>query len=129
MQFKTTQKVSVTFHNGSTYDWHLVIKELAKEFYCGEFKCLAGNTEKFSFLVPHKEDYNDGWIEMFQTEFIVSFRFLPTSLSNLNNNLFEIYTKKCPHCKKIEILDFEYYFVEIINYDKLGYKCSECKNE
>ena len=86
---------------GSKCDWHLIIKELAKEFDCGEFKCLAENTEKYiSFSVPIKKEYNDGKIEMFEIEFIDSFRFLPTSLSNLTDNLSEIYTKKCRSCKK-----------------------------
>ena len=52
LQNKTIKKIPVIFHNGSKYDWHLIIKELAKEFDCGEFKCLAENTEKYiSFSV------------------------------------------------------------------------------
>ena len=61
LQYKTTKKIPVIFHNGSKYDWHLIIKELAKEFDCSEFKCLVENTEKYiSFLVPIKKDYTDG---------------------------------------------------------------------
>ena len=33
---KQFKKIPVIFHNGSKYDWHLIIKELAKEFDCGE---------------------------------------------------------------------------------------------
>ena len=33
------------FYNGSTYDYHVIIKELAKEFE-GQFECLGENTEK-----------------------------------------------------------------------------------
>ena len=66
---------------------------------------------------------------MFEIEFIDCFRLLPTSLSNLTDNLSEIFTKKCPQCKKIENPNHEYCFVELINYDKLGYKCGECKND
>ena len=33
------------FHNGSTYDYHFIIKELAEEFE-GEFECLGENKEK-----------------------------------------------------------------------------------
>ena len=40
------------FHNGSSYDYHFIIKELAKEFE-GEINCLGENTEKYkSFSVP-----------------------------------------------------------------------------
>ena len=43
------------FHNGSTYDYHFIIKELAKEFE-GELECLGENTEKYiTFSVPTKK--------------------------------------------------------------------------
>ena len=39
------------FHNGSNYDYHVIIKALAKIFQ-GEFNCLGENTEKYkTFLV------------------------------------------------------------------------------
>ena len=44
------------FHNGSTYDYHFIIKELAEEFE-GEFECLGENTEKYiTFSVPIKKE-------------------------------------------------------------------------
>ena len=47
------------FHNGSTYDYHFIIKELAEDFK-GEFTCLGENTEKYiSFSVPIKKEHND----------------------------------------------------------------------
>ena len=43
------------FHNGSTYDYHFIIKELVKEFE-GNFECLEGSTEKYiTFSVPIKK--------------------------------------------------------------------------
>ena len=33
------------FHNDSNYDYHSIIRELAKEFE-GHFECLRENTEK-----------------------------------------------------------------------------------
>ena len=43
-------------HNGSTYDYHFIIKELAEEFE-GEFECLDENTEKYiTFSVPIKKE-------------------------------------------------------------------------
>ena len=35
----------VVLHNGSTYDYHFIIKKLAEKFE-GEFECLRENTEK-----------------------------------------------------------------------------------
>ena len=58
-----------------------------------------------------------------------SFQFLPIVLSNLADNLSEIYTKKCSSCKKIENSGFEYCFVKLNNDGKLVYKCGEYKME
>ena len=70
------------------------------EFDCGEFKCSAKNTEKYtSFLIPIKKEHKDDKIEMFEIQFIDSFRFMPTALSKLVDNLSEIYTKKYRSCK------------------------------
>ena len=49
-------QIPVVFHNGSTYDYHFMIKELAKEFE-GEFDCLGENIEKYiTFSVPIKKE-------------------------------------------------------------------------
>ena len=45
LRYKISKEIPVVFHNGSTYDYHFIIKELAEEFK-GEFECLGENTEK-----------------------------------------------------------------------------------
>ena len=45
LQYKIPKEVPVVFHNGSTYDYHFIIKELVKEFE-GNFEWLGENTEK-----------------------------------------------------------------------------------
>ena len=45
LRYKTPKEISVVFHNGSTYDYHFIIKQLAKEFD-GQLECLGENTEK-----------------------------------------------------------------------------------
>ena len=40
MNYKITKDIPVIFHNVSTYDYHLIIKELIKEFE-GTFECLG----------------------------------------------------------------------------------------
>ena len=32
LRYKIPKEISVVFHNGSTYDYHFIIKELAEEF-------------------------------------------------------------------------------------------------
>ena len=58
MQFKIPKEIPVVFHNGSTYDNHFIIKQLAKELD-GQFECLGENTEKyiiFSFPIKKEPD-------------------------------------------------------------------------
>ena len=44
--------ISTDFHNGSNYDYHFIIKELAEEFE-RQFTFLRENTEKYiTFTVP-----------------------------------------------------------------------------
>ena len=45
LRYKIPEEIPVVFHNGSTYDYHFIIKELVKEFE-GNFECLGENTEK-----------------------------------------------------------------------------------
>ena len=41
----TPREVPVVFHNGSSYDYHFIIKGLAEEFD-GDFQCLGENKNK-----------------------------------------------------------------------------------
>ena len=45
LNYKIPREIPVVFHNGSTYDYHFITKQLAKEFK-GNFDCLGENTEK-----------------------------------------------------------------------------------
>ena len=55
LRYKVPKEISVVFHNGSTYDYHFIIRQLAEEFE-GKFKCLGENTEKYiAFSVPLKK--------------------------------------------------------------------------
>ena len=49
LRYKTPKEIAVVFHNFSTYDYHFIIKQLAKEFE-GQFKCFGENTEKYYFF-------------------------------------------------------------------------------
>ena len=92
------KKIPIVFHNGSNYDYHFIMKELAEEFK-KQFTCLGENTEKYiTFTVPiEKEvtriDKNGKKITKnisFILQFINSARFMASSLSNLVNNLSEM---------------------------------------
>ena len=55
LRYKIPKEIHVVFHNGSTYDYNFIIKELVKEFD-GNFECLDENTEKYvTFSTPIKK--------------------------------------------------------------------------
>ena len=55
LNYKVRQDIPEKIQNGSTYDYHFLIKELAKEFK-GQLECLGENTEKYiAFSVPIKK--------------------------------------------------------------------------
>ena len=46
MCYKVSKVIPVVFHNGSAYDNHFVVRQLAKDFK-GSFNCIGENTEKY----------------------------------------------------------------------------------
>ena len=123
LRYKIPKKIPVVFHNGSTYDYHFIIKELVKEFE-GNFECLGENTEKYiTFSVPIKKriENKDRKIT-YKIKFIDSFRFMATSLSKLVDNLTEgIHSDKCINCKS----DISY--MKVMD-ETLIFRCFNCKN-
>ena len=56
LRYNKLKEIHVVFYDGSTYDYHFIIKELAKEFE-GQFKWLGKNTEKYiTFSVPIRNE-------------------------------------------------------------------------
>ena len=103
LRYKIPKEIQIVFHNGSTYDYHFIIKELVKEFE-GNFECLGENTEKYiTFSAPLKKEIKNKnkIIEItYQMKFIDSYRFMPISLSKLVDNLSEgLHNSKCVNCK------------------------------
>ena len=86
------------FHNGSSYDYHITVKELAQEFE-KQFTCLRENTKKYiTFSVPiekqiiriDKKEANYKNLtdkKSYRLEFIKVQHY--SSLSNFLNNLAE----------------------------------------
>ena len=126
---KIPKEIPVVFHNGSTYDYYFIIKELVEEFE-GEFECLGENTEKYiTFSVPIKKETtkkdkngNDKIIKIsYKIKFIDSCRFMSTSLSNLVSNLSEgLHNDRCIDCKSC----FDYITIKD---EQLSFRCFRCK--
>ena len=124
LRYKIPKNIPVIFHNGSTYDYHFIIKELACEFD-GNFECLGENTEKYiTFSVPIKTKIENKNMDItYKINFIDSFRFMATSLSKLVDNLTDnIHNDKCIKCKS------NLCFVRAMN-EKLVFKCIDCEKE
>ena len=93
LQYKVPRVIPVVFHNGSAYDNHFIIGQLAKD-YNGYFSCIDENTEKYiSFSITIiKEHDNKGKKKKpddYTLRFIDSYRHMPSSLSKLADNLVE----------------------------------------
>ena len=102
-----------------------MIKQLLKEFK-GQFKCLGENTEKYiTFSVPTKKELDNGKIVTYRLKFIHNNRFMLTSLSDLVDNLSEIFQKECKSCNGKKKIRSEWDFIGLKN-NRLNYRCEEC---
>ena len=116
MQFEIQilKKVSIVFHNGSIYDYHFIVKQLAEDFK-GQFECLGENTKKYiNFSVPIKKDDNSNKITD-KLKFIDSYRFMQSKLPDLIRKKEStcIYCLLVLCCFVIMLLLFCYYVVII----------------
>ena len=80
-------EIPIVFHNGSGYDYHFIIKELAKEV--DGLECIGDNSERY---ITFKAIFNRKK-EAYKLKFIDTFRFTFGSLKNLLDNLTEL--NKC----------------------------------
>ena len=81
-------KVPVVFHNGSNYDYHFIIKELANELK-RQSECQGG-TEKYKKRKDDKDGNEYIMTISYNIKFIDSVRFKSSSLANLVNNPAEV---------------------------------------
>ena len=97
LKYISSKEIPTLFQNGSNYDYHFIIKELAEEFE-KKFTCLGENTEKYiTFSVPIQKEVTriiKNGKEITQTisyklQFIDRARLMAILLSNLVNNLAE----------------------------------------
>ena len=92
LKYRKPKFIPVAFHNLSGYDSHLFIKKLGSPNE--NMDCIPNNEEKYisfskNIKVGEYKDKKTGEIrdKTFKIRFIDSFKFLPTSLEALVNNL------------------------------------------
>ena len=105
-KFNVPNEVPVVFHNGSNYDYHFIIEELANKSE-GKFRNPGESKEKYEhFSVPVKKEFtkidkdSNESVETItcKIKFIDNMRFMTTSLSKLVDNLAEwIHKIKCKY--------------------------------
>ena len=72
LNYKIPKEIPVVFHNGSKYNYHFIIKQLARRFK-GDFDCLGENTEKYiTFSAPIKKEQDNGKTTTYKLKFIDS---------------------------------------------------------
>ena len=98
LRYKEQRNITIGMHNGSNYDFHLIIKELAKEF--DTLNVIPENTEKYiCFSIPMKTETTDNDYEItYNLRFIDTNRFLTRSLANAVEDLSKL--NKPIKCKK-----------------------------
>ena len=83
LRYKRPKEITLIFQNDSTYDYHVIIEQLAKEFE-GQSKCLGENTEKYiTFSVLIKKELDNSKTITYKLKF--SLIFMSTSLSSLRD--------------------------------------------
>ena len=53
-------EIPAVFHNGSNYEYHFIIKELANDFE-GELECLGENTENYKNFLFDRKRSDKNW--------------------------------------------------------------------
>ena len=82
----------MVFHNGSKFDYHFIINELAKGV--DGMTWLGEDMEKYISLSVMKTN-NDGKLTTIKLRFVDSLRFTIASLGNLVDNLSELNKQEC----------------------------------
>ena len=112
LNYKAAKEIHVR-HNGSTYDFHFIIKELAEERK-GLFQKI------YNVSVPIKNDKQE---DNYKWKLIDGFRFMSTSQSSFVNIFCDrLDSDKCDDCKSC----LEYMSIKD---DQLIFRCFECKKK
>ena len=125
LMYNTPREIPVAFHNGSSYDYHFIMKGLAEEFE-GNFECLGENKEKYiTFSVPIKIESNNDQTIIYRIKFIDSFRFMSTSLSTLVDNL----SNRIDDKRKCDSCGYNLEYISRKKSGKLSFKCFNFKRK
>ena len=127
LRYNVSKNIPIVIHN-TGYDSYFITNQIAEEFK-GKFECMGENMEKYiTFPVPIKKKCDNGKTISYKLKLINSFRFMPTSLSNLVDNLSEINKKECKACMERKNIKSECDFMGIKD-NQLSCKCKKCNKK
>ena len=132
LRYSTQIDIPVFLHNGTSYDFNLIINELAKEFR-SEMRCIPLNTNKYmSFSIPIRKEIKEEQKEQkkkvitYNLKFIDSAKHVNSALSTLVNNLSEINKCKCKEDKDKRI---KIKIKKVNSKEKVITKCKTCNSK
>ena len=129
LRYSTQVDIPAFFHNGTNYDFNLIINELAKEFR-SEMRLIPLNTNKYlSFSIPIMKEIKDQKdqkepkknVITYNLKFIDSAEHMSSAVSTLVDNLPEV--NKC-NCEEKEDKDIK---TKIIRGTHKTIICATCK--
>ena len=105
LKYATEKDISVFLHNGTNYDFNLLVNEFAKE-YKGYISCIPLNTDKYMSssiqikkeVIEPQEDQKKKLITQ-SLRFIDTARHMNRGLSALVDNLSELTIRRCEDVK------------------------------
>ena len=109
LKYTRQRDIPVVIHNGSNYDFHLIMKELANEFR-EDIHCIPCDKEKYkSFSIPIKYVEND---YLFMLKFIDSNNFMIGSLESHVDNLSNLHSCNCFNSSNQDIkIEYDKYYI------------------
>ena len=99
LKYKVPKESPVVFHNGSTYDYHFMIKQLAEEFK-GQMIALEKIQKNILLFQCQLKKNDNGKTSTYKIKFIDSYRFMPNKFADLTDNLSELMIKNANHAWK-----------------------------
>ena len=106
--YKTPKEIPVVAHN-ATYDYHFLIKQLAKEFE-GQFECLGENTEEYiTFSVPIKKELDNSKAITYQLKLLIALDLCQIDYMSVKDNQLIF---QCLECKKNNNKDWNKEFIK-----------------
>ena len=109
LRYKTPKEIPIAFQNGSTYDNHSIIKQLAKEFE-GQFECLGENTEEYiTFSVPIKKELDNSKAITYQLKLLIALDLCQIDYMSVKDNQLIF---QCLECKKNNNKDWNKEFIK-----------------